>query len=159
MKHVLAVSVSLIALIGFAILGRTSSVEGAQIIQAASPEGQLISFVYQAKGQLVVCGIRVQELETGQGLDNNGLFTSVKDMKLASNNMECAFGPADKQGNPQSLITTFKAVDFSSGHILMTVAAAQFSEPNGRFRLTLTSMFKGTMVPVRAKSAVPAKPK
>lgn len=154
MKHVITVGVYL--LIGLTIAGQACSVAGAQIIQSVAPEGQLITFTYEAKGQLVVCGIRVQELDSGQGLDNNGLFTSVKDMKLASNNMECAFGEGDKHSNT---VTTFTSVDFSSGHILMTVAAAPFSEPNRRFRLTLTSMFHGTMVPVPTKSAVPTKQK
>jgi hypothetical protein len=154
MKHALVVGV--IALIGPMMAGLTDSAARAQTIQAVSPEGQLISFVYMAKGNTVVCGIRVQELQTGQGLDSNGeLFTSVELMRLASNSMECAFGSTDKD----KTVTTFKGVDFSSGRILLTVAAAPFSEPNGRFQLTLTSMVQGTMVPVKAKSAVPAKQK
>ena len=134
-----------------------SSSTGGLSLRAVSPEGQLVSFVYQPKGQLVVCGIRVLDLMMGQGLDesNGSLFTSVKGMKLASNSMECAVGSEAKDKKA----TTFTGVDFSSGHILLTVAAAPFSEPNTRFQLTLTSPGKGTMVPVQAKSAAPAKQK
>lgn len=111
---------------------------GTQYMQAATPEGQLISFVYQTGGQAMVCGIHVKELAF-EFRD----FVFVRDLKLVSDKMECAYGPKDK---PASATTTFSGVDFSSGHIRMTIVDVPLSQPNKKYELTLTSPVQGKMV-------------
>jgi len=123
---------------------------GTQYIQAVVPEGQLISFGYQAAGQTMVCGIHVKELAY-EFRD----FVFVHDLKLVGNKMECAYGPKDK---PVSVNTTFSDVDFSSGHIRMTIATVPLSEPNKKYELTLTSPFQGKMVLFR-QAQTPAQKK
>jgi hypothetical protein len=129
---------------------------GKQYMQAVRPEGQLISFTYQGGGQTVACGIHVKELGWESHVDAGGAFVFVDDLKLVNNTMDCAYGPKDK---PVSSDTTFSDVDFTSGRVLMTIATLPFSEPNKKYQLTLTSPFKGTMVPFRAKPALPQKKK
>lgn len=123
---------------------------GTQYIQAVTPEGQFISFSYQAGGQTMVCGIHVEELAY-EFRD----FVFVRDLKLVGNKMGCAYGPKD---NPSSVDTTFSEVDFSSGHIRMTIAAVPLSQPNKKYELTLTSPFHGKMTLFR-QALAPAQKK
>lgn len=135
----------------------------ADTLQAVTPAGQLISFVLPNPGGqttvLCVCGIHVKKLAY-EYRD----FVFVRDLKLVGNKMECTYGPFGQKTKPSSVKTTFTDVDFSSGHIRMTVAAVPLSEPNRKYELTLTSPFQGEMVPLeqapklnsQAKKSVPA---
>jgi len=131
---------------------------GKQTIEAVTPEGQFIGFRYEVESKVLVCGIRVSRLVFEQKLDGTGpeakLFLFVHDLELATNKLEYAYSE-DGSDKTMSGQTEFKDVDFSSGHILLTAAKLPFSQPDSRYKLTLTGYFKGTMVLIKEKMPAP----
>ena len=166
MKSVLNVSVFVLVLIGgapssFSQLPFGQFSKESKYIQATTPDGEKLNFVFFAGDQIGLCEIHVRRLEYRTEVGNDGFYSAVKYIKLSDNTMKCTYGP---KGKSVTKITTFSGVDCSSGLILMTIADIPERKPNTVFQLQLTPQhrsegFMGTMMPYEPKSATPIEPK
>ncbi len=161
MKSTRIVFVFFLALVGWAPSSHAQFSTDTKYIQATTPDGQKINFVFFAGDQIGLCGIHVRRLAYKMEVGSDGLFSAVKYLKLSDNTMECTYGP---KGKSVTKTTTFSGVDYSSGLILITIAELPQAKPNTVYQLQLTPQhrsegFMGTLMAYEPKSAAPAKQK
>ncbi len=132
--------------------GQPMTGTGRQTLEALTPEGQYVGFEYQVKEETVFCGIHVKRLvfefrTVGKGPDAKQIIF-VHELNPVNNKVEYAY-KKDGSKTPLKGETTFSDLDYSSGHIYLTIANLPLSEPNKRFKALLNSPWEGTLQPVQ----------